>query len=145
MGAETCSCILYIASNCNIVVFMTVWGPKHVVVYYISLVIVILLCSWLYVYIDIHTPQLCVTNLTQRWWHTLRLRLTDARVNQSGKSKSRFLVTNLQKYWSITFEVSGWRYRWKLYFNIYTVEKLYSTIRRSMLFHLHVFIFLQLL
>ena len=30
-------------------------GPKHVVVYYISLLIVILLCSLLYVYIDIYT------------------------------------------------------------------------------------------
>jgi len=30
-------------------------GPKHVVVYYISLLILILLCSWLYVYIDIYT------------------------------------------------------------------------------------------
>ena len=86
--AETCSCILYIATNCNIVVFMTVCiyryihnaalcyglhtGTKHVVVYYTLLLIVILLCSWLYVYIDIYTLQLCVTDLTQRGWHNLR-------------------------------------------------------------------------
>jgi len=47
-------------------------GPKHVVVYYISLLTVILLCSWVYVYIDIYTLQLCVTDLTQRGWHTLK-------------------------------------------------------------------------
>jgi len=48
--AETCSYILYIATNCTIVVFMTV-----------------------YVYIDIHTLQFCIIDLTQRRWHTLRL------------------------------------------------------------------------
>ena len=35
-------------------------GPKHVVVSYISLRILILLCSWLYVYTDTHTLQLCI-------------------------------------------------------------------------------------
>ena len=51
-------------------------GPKHVVVYNILLLTVILLCSWLYVYIDIYTPQLCtrIIDLTQRGWCTLRLR-----------------------------------------------------------------------
>ena len=47
-------------------------GPKHVVVYYILLLIVILLCSWLYAYIDICTLQVCIIDLTQRGWHTLR-------------------------------------------------------------------------
>jgi len=47
--------------------------PKHIVVYYILLLILILLCSWLYVYIDIYTLLLCIIDLTQRGWHTLRL------------------------------------------------------------------------
>jgi len=50
---ETCSCILY----------------------YISLLTVILLWSWLYVYIDIYTLQLCIIDLTQRGWHTLRFNM----------------------------------------------------------------------
>ena len=37
-------------------------GPKHVAVYYILLLIVVLLCSRLYVYIDIYTLQLCITD-----------------------------------------------------------------------------------
>ena len=48
-------------------------GPKHVFVYYISLLTVILLCSWLYMYIDIYTLQLCITDLTQQGWHTSRI------------------------------------------------------------------------
>jgi hypothetical protein len=41
-------------------------GPKHVVVRYILLLIVILLIFMtVYVYIDIHTLQLCVIDLTQ--------------------------------------------------------------------------------
>jgi len=47
-------------------------GPKHVVVSYILLLIVILLCSWLRIYIDIYTLQLCIIDLTQRGWHRLR-------------------------------------------------------------------------
>ena len=43
--------------------------------YYILLVNVILLCLRLYVYIDIYTLQLCIIDLTQRGWHTLRFTL----------------------------------------------------------------------
>ena len=48
--AETCSCILYIATDYNN-----------------------FRVSWLYVYIDIYTLQLCIIDLTQRGCHTLRL------------------------------------------------------------------------
>jgi len=44
----------------------------YVVVHYILLQIVILLCSWLYVCIDIYTLELCIIDLTQQGWHTLR-------------------------------------------------------------------------
>ena len=40
-------------------------GPKHVVLYYILLLIVILLCSWLYVYIDTYKLQLCIIEVTE--------------------------------------------------------------------------------
>ena len=40
-------------------------GPKHVVVYYILLLTVILLCSWLYVYIDIYTHYSFVSLSTE--------------------------------------------------------------------------------
>ena len=105
----------------------------------------IYICTHTHTHTHTHTLQRCIIGPIQRGWHTLRLRLTNFRVNQSGKSKLSFLVINLQKYWSNTFKVSGWIYRRKLYFNIHTVEKLYSTIRRSILFQLHAFIFLQLL
>ena len=54
--------------------------PKHVVVYYILLLIVILLCSLLYAYIDIYTLQLCIIDLTQRGWHTLRYCIKSSRL-----------------------------------------------------------------
>ena len=45
-------------------------GPKHVVVYYILLLTVILLCSWLCIYRYTHY-SFCIIDLTQRGWHTL--------------------------------------------------------------------------
>jgi len=36
-------------------------GPKHVDVNYLLLLILILLCSWLYVYVDIYTLQFSIT------------------------------------------------------------------------------------
>ena len=49
-------------------------GPKHVVLSYISLLIVILLCSWLFVYIGIYTPQLCITWPRGHVWRSLLTR-----------------------------------------------------------------------
>jgi len=40
-------------------------GPKHVAVYYILLLTVIFLCSWLYVNIDIYTLQLCIITVQE--------------------------------------------------------------------------------
>ena len=72
---------------------------KNVVVYYISLLTVILLCSWLYVYIDIHTLQLCIIDLTQQRWQTLRIdRHTECWNSPSQERLQwRFLLNELMK------------------------------------------------
>ena len=64
-------------------------GPKHVVVSYILLLIVILLCSWLYVYIDTHYSCVLLAVL---------LNLNDAKVRTFFKW---LLNSTLLHFWSI--------------------------------------------
>ena len=56
----------HIVMNTTILQLVAIWWPIYraetcsCILYYILLLIVIFLCSWLYVYIDIYTLRLCI-------------------------------------------------------------------------------------
>jgi hypothetical protein len=64
-------------------------GPKHVVVYYISPLIVLWLCSWLYVYIDIYIYTHTHTHTTAfYYWYPSYFNLLTSNDHYSGRTAS---------------------------------------------------------